>query len=133
MAEACTILLSSPSFLLHVQYMFIQVYRQNHDMLRQDWQEHEAILPTASVPIATDKVDIANLPLMKQIHADHQKQRQAMMSHLRRRRDAQVHKQIEAAARYNAAHEQLHIHSAGRRLANLLHLAAQLLCERQRS
>ena len=102
-----------------------QIYRQNREMLRLDREQHEAMLSPASIPIATDKLDVANLPLVKQIHADHQKQKHAMMRHLQQRRDAKVLKLIEAAARYNAAHEQLQTHNAGKQSSILQCSVAQ--------
>lgn len=73
-------------------------------MIKQDQEARRGIVP-ASIPIATDKVDFASLPLMKKIREDHALQRQAMMQHLRRRREAERGRQIEVAAHYNAAHE----------------------------
>ena len=99
-------------------------------MLRLDREEHEAVLPPASIPVATDKIDVGSLPLVKQILEDHQKQKHALMRHLQQRRDAKVLKQIEAAARYNAAHEQLHTYNAGQQSSIVHNTAAQqtVLC-----
>lgn len=92
--------------------MLIQVNAQNKALVRQDEQDYKALMRTAGIPVPTDKPDFA--AITKQIQAEHEKQRPAMMAHLKRRRDAQVLRQIEAAARYNAAHEQLHMHSTGK-------------------
>lgn len=88
--------------------------------MRQDEQDYKALMRIASIPIPTDKPDLA--AITKQIHAEHEKSKHAMMAHLKRRRDAQVLRQIEAAARYNAAHEQLHMHSTGKSVTLLLTL-----------
>ena len=113
--------------LTQVLCLLSQVYDQNHDMLMLDWEKHEAVLPSASIPVASDKVDVAKLALVKQILEDHQKQKHAMMRHLQRRKSAKVLKQIEAAARYNAAHEQLQMHNAGKQNSILQFWAAQPL------
>lgn len=111
--------------LTQVLCLLSQVYDQNRDMLMLDWEKHEAVLPSASIPVATDKVDVAKLALVKQILEDHQKQKHAMMRHLQQRKSAKVLKQIEAAARYNAAHEQLQVHNAGKQNSILQFWAAQ--------
>ena len=84
-----------------------------HSRLRVS-QDHEAVIPPGIIPVATDRIDVASLPLVQQIFADHEIQKHTMMRHLRQRRDAKVRKQIGAAARYNAAHEQLQMHSEGK-------------------
>ena len=90
----------------------MQVYKQNRDMLNQDLWDHEAVIRT-SIPVATDRIDVENLPYIQQMLARHKEQRQAMMQQLKRRRRGERVKQIEIAARYNAAHEQSHPLSAG--------------------
>lgn len=71
------------------------------------------MVPPGTIPVATDRIDVPSLPLVQKIVADHECQKHTMMRHLRQRRDAKVRKQIGAAARYNAAHEQLQMHSEG--------------------
>ena len=81
-------------------------------MLQQDQRDHDAVVQ-GSIPIATDKVDIAHLPFMKQIQAEHAVHKQAMMQRLRQRKAAERSRQIAIAARYNAAHEQSHLQATG--------------------
>ena len=92
--------------------MPLQVNKQNKALVRQDKEDYKALMRKAGIPVVTDKPDFG--AITKQIHAEHEKQKHAMMAHMRRRRDAEVLRQIEAAAHYNAAHEQLHMHGAGK-------------------
>lgn len=105
----------------------LQIYRQNREILNQDLWDHEAAIHT-SIPIATDRIDVENLSYIQYTLDKHKVIRGAMMQQMKRRREAEKVKQIEIAARYNAAHEQSHALNAGSSKTPLLvlHVSSSL-------